>query len=87
MICVGGCRFLYQLAADPRMGRRLAAVAPVAGLPHNGETRVRFAYLKPSAAGGQYEFSKRQWWVDWEPTLPLEVVPAPLEMCCGRGHS
>ena len=69
MICthdgVDGRRFLYQLAADPRMGRRLAAVAPVAGLPHNGETRVCFACLKPSAAGGQYEFSKSQWWVDW----------------------
>ena len=28
--------FLYQLIADARTGNRLAAVAPVAGLPHNG---------------------------------------------------
>jgi poly(3-hydroxybutyrate) depolymerase len=31
-----GAMFLYQLVADPRTGHRLAAVAPVAGLPHNG---------------------------------------------------
>ena len=31
-----GAMFLYQLIADPRTGHRFAAVAPVAGLPHNG---------------------------------------------------
>ena len=31
-----GAMFLYQLIADPRTGHRLAAIAPVAGLPHNG---------------------------------------------------
>lgn len=31
-----GAMFLYQLIADPRTGGRFSAVAPVAGLPHNG---------------------------------------------------
>ena len=34
--CSNGAMFLYQLAADPRTGPRFAAIAPVAGLPHNG---------------------------------------------------
>jgi len=41
--------FLYQLIADARTGNRLAAVAPVAGLPHNGflfpPTNPRLRYL------------------------------------------
>ena len=44
-----GAMFLYQLIADPRTGNRLAAVAPVAGLPHNGflfpPTNPRLRYL------------------------------------------
>jgi poly(3-hydroxybutyrate) depolymerase len=31
-----GAMFLYQLISDPRTGGRFSAVAPVAGLPHNG---------------------------------------------------
>lgn len=34
--CSNGAMFLYQLAADTRTGGRFAAIAPVAGLPHNG---------------------------------------------------
>jgi hypothetical protein len=34
--CSNGGMFLYTLIADPRIAHRIAAVAPVAGLPHNG---------------------------------------------------
>ena len=37
-----GAMFLYQLIADPRTGGRFSAVAPVAGLPHNGCGQLRF---------------------------------------------
>ena len=37
-----GAMFLYQLIADPRSGQRFSAVAPVAGLPHNGCDLLRF---------------------------------------------
>jgi poly(3-hydroxybutyrate) depolymerase len=44
-----GAMFLYQLIADPRTGDRLAAIAPVAGLPHNGflfaPTNPKLRYL------------------------------------------
>ena len=40
-----GAMFLYQLIADPRTGKRFSAIAPVAGLPHNG---FLFAPTNPS---------------------------------------
>lgn len=47
---------LYQLIADPRTGGRLAAIAPVAGLPHNG---FLFAPANPNLrylnVWGQYQ--------------------------------
>lgn len=44
-----GAMFLYQILADVRTGNRFAAVAPVAGLPHNGflfpPTKPELRYL------------------------------------------